>query len=200
MRRAAVFKWWKLFRRNFEVIKRSKPPVPLSSWSLRRTVCSTFSRSWWSVVRSVSLAKGGTSKKRPSPHLHKITTRSNKVSPRNSQTSFVYRPIYLFAIKFNLLFNGDDNFWQLWVHFWPCNTLRKFCVRYICQVTKCSLLLCNKCFLWVGDFLSSLSSFSLFTHIFRIVYTFYLVPLPVLPTALIKGTKGLCSVQNFRMF
>jgi hypothetical protein len=38
------------------------------------TVCSTFSRSGWSIVRSASLAKGGTSKKRPSPHLHKILT------------------------------------------------------------------------------------------------------------------------------
>jgi hypothetical protein len=31
-----------------------------------------FSRSGWSVVRSASLAKGGTLKKRPSPHLHKF--------------------------------------------------------------------------------------------------------------------------------
>jgi hypothetical protein len=30
-----------------------------------------FSRSGWSDVRSVSLARGGTSKKRPLPHLHK---------------------------------------------------------------------------------------------------------------------------------
>jgi hypothetical protein len=34
------------------------------------TVCSTFSRSEWSVVRSARLIKGGTSKKRPSLHLH----------------------------------------------------------------------------------------------------------------------------------
>jgi hypothetical protein len=38
----------------------------ISKWS---TVCSTFSRSGWSVERSASLAKGGTSKKRLSPHL-----------------------------------------------------------------------------------------------------------------------------------
>jgi hypothetical protein len=38
--------------------------------------------SGWSVVRSASLAKGGTSKKRPSPHLQKVPTRINKVSPR----------------------------------------------------------------------------------------------------------------------
>jgi hypothetical protein len=42
----------------------------LTKWS---TACSTFSRSGWSVVRSVSLANGGTSKKRPSPHFHKDT-------------------------------------------------------------------------------------------------------------------------------
>jgi hypothetical protein len=40
-----------------------------------------FSRSVWSVVRSASLAKGRTSKKRLSPNLHKVLTRSNKVSP-----------------------------------------------------------------------------------------------------------------------
>jgi hypothetical protein len=92
MRRAAVFKPWKRFRRNFEVMKRSKPPVPLSSRSLRQTVCSTFLRSGWSVVRSASLAKGGTSKtskRRQSPHLHKVPTRSNKVSPRAFRTALV---------------------------------------------------------------------------------------------------------------
>jgi hypothetical protein len=40
----------------------------ISKWT---TVCSTFSRGGWSVVRSASLCKGGTSKKRPSPHLQK---------------------------------------------------------------------------------------------------------------------------------
>jgi hypothetical protein len=40
----------------------------------RSTVYSTFLRREWSVVRSASLAKGGTSKKRPSPHLHKVPT------------------------------------------------------------------------------------------------------------------------------
>jgi hypothetical protein len=63
----------------------------ISKWS---TVCSTFSRSWWSAVRSPSLGKEGTSKKRPSPHLHKVPTRSNEVSPRTLQTALVY-PAYL---------------------------------------------------------------------------------------------------------
>jgi hypothetical protein len=54
-----------------------------------------FSRSGWSVVRSASLAKGDTSKKRPSPHLHKVPTQSNEVSPRNLKTAFIY--IYISA-------------------------------------------------------------------------------------------------------
>jgi hypothetical protein len=61
-------------------------PRQILKWS---TVCSTFSRSGWSVVRNASLAKGGTSKKRPSPHLHKVSTRSNKLSPRTFQTALI---------------------------------------------------------------------------------------------------------------
>jgi hypothetical protein len=51
-----------------------------------KTTVTPFTRSGWSVVRSASLAKGGTSKRRPSPHLHKVPTRSNKVSLRTLQT------------------------------------------------------------------------------------------------------------------
>jgi hypothetical protein len=36
-----------------------------------------------------SLGKGGTSKKRPSPHLDKVASRINKVSPRTFQTALV---------------------------------------------------------------------------------------------------------------
>jgi hypothetical protein len=57
--------------------------------SFKATV-TPFSRSGWSFVRSASLAKGGTSKKRPSPHLYKVPTRSNKVSPRTFQTALIY--------------------------------------------------------------------------------------------------------------
>jgi hypothetical protein len=46
-----------------------------------KTTVTLFSRSGWSTVRSALLAKGGTSKKRLSPHLHKIPTWSIKVSP-----------------------------------------------------------------------------------------------------------------------
>jgi hypothetical protein len=65
--------------------------APKQEISKRSTVCSTFSRSGWSVVRSASLTKGGTSKKRPSPHLHKVMTRSNKVNPWTLQMALVYR-------------------------------------------------------------------------------------------------------------
>jgi hypothetical protein len=58
----------------------------ISKWS---TVCSTFSRSGWRVVRSASLSKGGTSKRRPSSHLYKVPTRNNKVSPRILQAALV---------------------------------------------------------------------------------------------------------------
>jgi hypothetical protein len=52
-------------------------------------VCSMFSRSGWSIVRSTSLAMGGTSKKRQSLHLHKVLTQSNNVSPRTFQTALI---------------------------------------------------------------------------------------------------------------
>jgi hypothetical protein len=71
---------------GFSNHEKGAPRQDISKWS---AVCSTFSRSGWSVVRSASLAKGGTSKMRPSPHLHKVTTRSNKVSPRTFQTGLV---------------------------------------------------------------------------------------------------------------
>jgi hypothetical protein len=60
---------------GFSNHEKGTPRRGISKWS---TVCSTFARSGWSVL-SASLAKGGTSKKkRPSPHLHKVPTRSNK--------------------------------------------------------------------------------------------------------------------------
>jgi hypothetical protein len=63
-------------------------------------VCSTFSRSGWSVVRSASVAKGCTSKKRPSTHFHKVPTRSsNKVSPRTFQTALVYEGYRIMKLR-----------------------------------------------------------------------------------------------------
>jgi hypothetical protein len=75
--------------------EKGAPMQEISKWS---TACSTFSRSGWSVVRTASLAKGGTSKKRPLPHLHKFPTRSNKMSPRTLHTALV------FCLKIDLTF------------------------------------------------------------------------------------------------
>jgi hypothetical protein len=71
---------------GFSKHENGAPRQEISKWS---TVCNMFSRSGWSVVRSASLSTGGTSKERPSPHLHKVPTRSNMVSPRNLQTALV---------------------------------------------------------------------------------------------------------------
>jgi hypothetical protein len=66
---------------------------PCNFWAfptMERELQGTFSRSAWSVIRSALLAKGGISKKRPSLHLHKVLSWSNKVSPRTFQTTLVY--------------------------------------------------------------------------------------------------------------
>jgi hypothetical protein len=54
-----------------------------------KTTVTPFLRSGCSVVRSASPAKGGTSKKRPSPHIQKVQIQSSKVSPRTLQTALV---------------------------------------------------------------------------------------------------------------
>jgi hypothetical protein len=59
-----------------------------------KTTITPFSRRGWSVVRSASLALAGTSKKRPSPHLHKVPPRSNKESLRTLQTALVDNDSY----------------------------------------------------------------------------------------------------------
>jgi hypothetical protein len=71
---------------GFSNHEKGAPRQEISKWS---TVCSTFARSGWSVVRKASLAKEGTSKKRPSSHLQKVPTRSNEVGPRTFQTDLV---------------------------------------------------------------------------------------------------------------
>jgi hypothetical protein len=78
----------------------------ISKWS---TMCKTFSRSGWSFVRSASLAKGGTSKKRPSPHIHEVPTRSNKVGPRTLQKALVFwnESQEYFRLPTNILYSSD---------------------------------------------------------------------------------------------
>jgi hypothetical protein len=73
--------------------------APRQEISKLSTVCSTFPRSGWSVVRSTSVATGGTSKKRPSLHLHEVPTRSNKVSPRILQTAVIFKTAPLITYK-----------------------------------------------------------------------------------------------------
>jgi hypothetical protein len=80
---------------DFSNREKGAPRQEISKWS---TVCSMFWRSGWSVVRSASLAKGGTSKKRPSSHLHRVPSRSNKVIPRILQAALVF---YFMPLCFN---------------------------------------------------------------------------------------------------
>jgi hypothetical protein len=71
---------------GFSSHDKGAPRQEISKWSM---VCSMFLRSWWNIVRSTSFAKGGTSKKRLSLHLHKVVTWSNKVSPWTLQTALI---------------------------------------------------------------------------------------------------------------
>jgi hypothetical protein len=98
---------------SFSNHENGDPRQDISKWS---TICSTFSRSGWSVGRSASLAKGGTSKKRPSLHLHKVPTRSNKVSPRTLLWAkrFVLeilgRPSYIPHLHLHVYFTSHRNY------------------------------------------------------------------------------------------
>jgi hypothetical protein len=90
-----TYRSWPMQFLSFSNHEKGAPRQEISKSS---TVCSAFSRSEWSVVRSASLAKGDTPKMRPSPHLHKVPTRSNKVSPWTFQTALVVRnfiPLFL---------------------------------------------------------------------------------------------------------
>jgi hypothetical protein len=71
---------------DFSNHEKGAPRQEIPKWL---TVCNRFSRSGWSVVRKISLAEGGTLKKRPSPHLNEVPIRSNEVSPRTLQTALV---------------------------------------------------------------------------------------------------------------
>jgi hypothetical protein len=93
---------------NFSNHKKGALRQEISKWS---TVCSAFSRSGRSVVRSASLAKRGNSKKWPSPHLHSVLTRSNKVSPRTFQMTLVYKSL-AHRLSAILLVNVYSSFWN----------------------------------------------------------------------------------------
>jgi hypothetical protein len=104
---------------GFSNHEKGDPRQEILKWS---TVCSTFWRTGRRVVRSTSLAKGGTSKKRPSPHLHKVPTRINKASPRTFQTAFVHvrwTTCYFFVIFYSRP-PDTANSLRLWT--WFANT------------------------------------------------------------------------------
>jgi hypothetical protein len=67
------------------------------------------------------LAKGGTSKKRQSPDLHKVLTQSNKVNPWTLQTALIVcnneRRVFCFYVLF--LFVSANNSWicEVWLVF-----------------------------------------------------------------------------------
>jgi hypothetical protein len=99
-------------------------------------------RSGWSVVRSASLAKGGTSKKRPSSHLHKVPTRSYKVSPGTLQTSLLHGVCDVLCIcnkqtSETRYENNREPIWKICVLHWPnpCNFPFQYkTVRSTCTV------------------------------------------------------------------
>jgi hypothetical protein len=65
-----------------------------------KTTVIPCSGNGWSVVRSASLAKGGTSKKRPSPHLRRVPNRSSKASPRTLKTALVFFLLFFLSVYF----------------------------------------------------------------------------------------------------
>jgi hypothetical protein len=76
---------------GFSNHEKGAPRQEITKWS---TVCSTFLRCGWSIVRSASLAKGGTLK-RDHHHTSKVPTWSNKLSPWTLQTVLVYKSFSL---------------------------------------------------------------------------------------------------------
>jgi hypothetical protein len=87
-----------------------------------KTTLTPLSRSGWSVIRSSPLAKGSTSKKRPSLHLHKVPPQSNKSSPRTLQTTLV---IWLVFYERWYQHGGHTKYFGLmktpyvmWLHMW----------------------------------------------------------------------------------
>jgi hypothetical protein len=79
-----------LVPRNFWASPTMKRELQGKKFQSNQQSASTFSRSGWSVVRSAFLAKGGTLKKRLSPHLHKALTWSNKVSRQTLQIALIH--------------------------------------------------------------------------------------------------------------
>jgi hypothetical protein len=102
MRAAAVIKLWKRFRDRETNVKGQNHLFHCPPEACGKRSAARFRGSGWCIVRSISLAKGGTLKKGPSPHLHKVPTRRNKVGPRTFQMALV-QPVGYLSYSFNLL-------------------------------------------------------------------------------------------------
>jgi hypothetical protein len=131
---------------GFSNHEKGAPMQEILKWS---TVCSTFSRSGWSVVRSATLDKGGSSKKGLSPHLQKFPTRNNRVSPRTLQTALVIKFPQLSRLYFwcqfvyhFLRYVRNMSFWNrpsLHVYLRSVQTDLSYCVLCV-GLTMCSLM------------------------------------------------------------
>jgi hypothetical protein len=94
MSRAAVFKWWKEFRDGETKVKDEPRSGSTCSTILLKLAANGMQHVFEKRVercKKCIACKGGTSKKIPSPHLHKVPTRSNKVSPRTFQTALAFK-------------------------------------------------------------------------------------------------------------
>jgi hypothetical protein len=118
--------------------------APRQEISKSSMVCSTFSRSGWSVVRSALFSTGGTSKRRPSPHLHNVPTRSNKVSPQTLQTVLALSDYDLICFRGNYLSTVCSScssdmrvarFWRLRNTRLRITVLSRFEAEHQCRVT-----------------------------------------------------------------
>jgi hypothetical protein len=101
---------------------------PSDQWS-----CSTFLRSGWSIVRSASLAKGGTLKKRQSLHLHKVLAQSNNVSPWTLQMALIdtlESPLNVSQFNFIPHLVSMDPFPLSVLYFLPIYLMHKVCGPY----------------------------------------------------------------------
>jgi hypothetical protein len=95
MRRAAVLKWWKRFRDGETNVKNE--PCSQAKHSACSTIFLTLAANglqhlfekWLERCKKCIACQGRYVEKKPPPHLHKVVTQSNKVSPRTFQTALV---------------------------------------------------------------------------------------------------------------
>jgi hypothetical protein len=93
---------------NFWAFRTMK--MELAPWQENNGLQKVFEK-WVERCKKCIACQWGISKKRPSPHLYKVQTRSNKVSPRTFQTTLVqfYWSVFLDGFSMYLL-----HLWHLW--------------------------------------------------------------------------------------